>query len=192
MDIVAIDKDKLLTTYRTANDEQKEILKQLCGKNIFPSDWRDITSYEKACDVLGIQPTEFKEVGDRQQYMRMANAMQQLLVICEAINGDDGWYDKNGWGYYPVFEMYDKQEMDELGEDECKCKGIHRLIATCYESIGQPAGVRWTYTNARVETTHAYFGFPLCLNSNETAEFVGEQFFELCCTCYGMTIKMDD
>ena len=38
MDIVVIDKDKLLTTYRTANDEQKEILKKLYGKNIFPRD----------------------------------------------------------------------------------------------------------------------------------------------------------
>ena len=192
MDIVAIDKDKLLTTYRTASDEQKEILKQLYGKNIFPSDWREITSYEKACEVLGIQPIEFKEVGDRQQYMRMANAMQQLLVICEAINGDGGWYNENGWGYYPVFAMYDKQEVDELGEGECKRKGIHRIVATCYGGIGQSAGVRCTYANARVETTHAYFGFPLCLNSKEKAEFVGEQFFELCCTCYGMTIKMDD
>ena len=61
-DIVVIDKNKLLTTYRTANDEQKEILKSLYGKNMFLSDWREITSYEKACDVLGIQPIEFKEV----------------------------------------------------------------------------------------------------------------------------------
>ena len=192
MDTVVIDKNKLLTTYRTASDEQKEILKNLYGKNIFPADWQEITSYEKACEVLGIQPTEFKEVGDRQQYMRMANAMQQLLVICEAINGDDGWYDKNSFGYYPVFEMYDKQEMDELGEEERKCRSIHQMIATCYEGIGQSAGVGCAYTNARAVTTEAYFGFPLCLNSKEKAEFVGEQFFELCCTCYGITLKKDD
>lgn len=34
MDIVVIDKDKLLTTYRTANDEQKEILKQMYGTTL--------------------------------------------------------------------------------------------------------------------------------------------------------------
>ena len=192
MDIVVIDKDKLLATYRTANDEQKEILKNLYGKNMFLSDWREITSYEKACEVLGIQPIEFKEVGDRPQYIRMSNAMQQLLVICEAINSDDGWYDENGWGYYPVFVLYDKQEMDEMSVDERRHKGIHQLITTCYEGIGQSAGVRCEYTNARAATTDAYFGCPLCLNSKEKAEFVGEQFFELCCTCYGITPKMDN
>lgn len=90
MDIVAIDKDKLLTTYRTANDEQKEILKQLYGKNMFLADWREITSYEKACDVLGIQPREFKEVGDRQQYMRIRLLavrirVQILVSLCVLI-----------------------------------------------------------------------------------------------------------
>ena len=53
-EVIAIDKNKLLTTYRTANYEQKDILKQLYGEQMFPIDWRDITSYEKACEVLGI------------------------------------------------------------------------------------------------------------------------------------------
>lgn len=33
--------------------------------------------------------------------------------------------------------------------------------------------------------------FSLCLNSIEKAEFVGKQFSELCCACYGITPKMD-
>ena len=191
MENITINKDKLLTTYRTANDEQKEILKQLYGKNIFLSDWREITSYEKACDVLGIQPIEFKEVGDRQQYMRMANAMQQLLVICEAINGDDGWYDKNGWGYFPVFVIYNKQEMDKMGEVECVRKGIHKMLKTCYTNDMEIVGVRCTFPNYRSAYTTTYYGFPLCLNSKEKAKFVGKQFFELCYTCYGITPKID-
>ena len=190
-DIVVIDKNKLLTTYRTANDEQKEILKSLYGKNMFLSDWREITSYEKACKVLGIQPIEFKEVGDRPQYMRMANAMQKLLVICEAINGDDGWYDENGWGHYPVFVLYDKQEMEEMSVDERRHKGIHQLLAACAACYAESVGVRCTYTNNRGAHTNAYCGFPLCLNSEEKAEFVGKQFFELCCQCYGVTPKID-
>lgn len=191
MENITINKDKLLTTYRTANDEQKEILKQLYGKNIFPSDWREITSYEKACDVLGIQPIEFKEVGDRQQYMRMANVMQQLLVICEAINGDDGWYDKNGWGYFPVFVLYSQQEMDKMGEVECVRKGIHKMLETCYTNDTEIVGVRCTFPNYRSAYTTVYYGFPLCLNSKEKAKFVGEKFFKLCCTCYGITPKID-
>ena len=141
--------------------------------------WRDITSYEKACEVLGIQAREFKEIGDRPQYMRMANAMQQLLVIYEAINGESGWYDSDGYGYFPVFVLYTKKEMQEYGEAECKRKGIHQLLAACGTC------------HAEIADTGAHCGFPLCLNSQEKAEFVGNQFFELCCMYYGLTPKMD-
>ena len=191
VEAVTIDKNKLLTTYRTANDEQKEILKQLYGEQLF-IDWRDITSYEKACEVLGIQPREFKEVGDRPQYMRMTNALQKLLVICEAINGDDGWYDKNGWGYFPVFMLYNKQEMDELGEAKCKHKGIHQILAVYNVNYIEGAGVCYTNTSFRSKFTTTYHGFPLCLNSEDKAKFVGKQFFELCCIYYGITLKMND
>lgn len=188
---LTVEKSSVLAAYRAGSAEQKEMLEHLFGKEPFAFDWREITSYEKACEVLGIQAREFKEIGDRPQYMRMANAMQQLLVICEAINGTGGWYDEDGWGYYPVFVLYSKEEMDELGEEECQRKGIHQLLAAALAYISGTAGVRCAYTDVRGAHTRALFGFPLCLNSDEKAEFVGKQFFELCCTCYGITPKMD-
>lgn len=191
MENITIQKSVLVAAYKAGNKEQKQMLEQLCGKEVFATNWRDITSYEKACEVLGIQAREFKEIGDRPQYMRMANAMQQLLVICEAINGDGGWYDSDGYGYFPVFVLYTKKEMQEYGEAECKRKGIHQLLAACHANLVESAGVRCASTLSRGATTHMHYGFPLCLNSQEKAEFVGEQFFELCCTCYGLTPKMD-
>lgn len=191
MENITIQRSSLVAAYRSGNEEQKQMLEQLCGKDVFVTNWRDITSYEKACEALGIQAREFKEIGDRPQYMRMANAMQQLLVICEAINAGGGWYDKDGWGYYPVFVLYSKHEMDELGEAECKRNGIHQLLAACTAFYAEDAGVRCAYTYYRGAATHAHYGFPLCLNSEEKAEFVGKQFFELCCTSYGITPKMD-
>jgi len=191
MEPITLDKMALLAAYRGGNADQKEMLEQLFGKDMFTPNWREITSYEKACEVLGIEPIEFKEVGDRPQYMRMANAMQQLLVICEAVNEGGGWYDKDGWGYYPVFVLYSKHEMEELGEAECKRKGIHQLLAACFAYSAEDAGVRCASTDARGAAAGANFGFPLCLNSEEKAEFIGKQFFELCCTCYGITPKID-
>ena len=191
MKTITLDKKTLLAAYRGGNADQKEMLEQLFGKEMFTPNWREITSYKKACEVLGIEPIEFKEVGDRPQYMRMANAMQQLLVICEAINAGGGWYDKDGWGYYPVFVLYSKEEMHELSEAECKRKGIHQLLAACIAANAEYAGVRCTCTGILGAYTFAYSGFPLCLNSEEKAEFVGKQFFELCCTCYGITPKMN-
>ena len=191
MENITLDKSALLAAYRDGNADQKEILEHLFGKDVFAPNWREITSYEKACEALGIQAREFKEIGDRPQYMRMANAMQQLLVICEAINAGGGWYDKDGWGHYPVFVLCSKQEMDKLGEAECKRKGIHQLLAACVALGAECAGVRCAFTYSRGTYTDAAFGFPLCLNSEEKAEFVGKQFFDLCCTCYGITPKMD-
>lgn len=188
---LTVEKSSVLAAYKAGSAEQKEMLEHLFGKEPFAFDWREITSYEKACEALGIQACEFKEIGDRPQYMRMANAMQQLLVICEAINAGGGWYDKDGWGYYPVFVLYSKHEMDELGEAECKRKGIHQLLAACNAHSAEYAGVRCAYTCYRGADTNANYGFPLCLNSEEKAEFVGKQFFELCCMCYGITPKID-
>lgn len=190
MKTITLDKSALICAYRAGNTDQKEILEHLFGKDVFTPKWREITSYEKACEVLGIEPREFKKIGDRPQYMRMANAMQQLLVICEAINAGNGWYDKDGYGYYPVFLLYSKQEMEELGEAECKSRGIHQMLASCYANAAETAGVRCVLTNSRGAYTAADCGFPLCLNSEEKAEFVGKQFFELCCACYGVTPKM--
>ena len=191
MENITVEKSSVLAAYKAGSADQKEMLEHLFGKEPFAFDWREITSYEKACEALGIQAREFKEIGNRPQYMRMANAMQQLLVICEAINAGGGWYDKDGWGYYPVFVLYSKQEMDELGKAECKRKGIHQLLAACSAYYAGYAGVRCSLTHIRGAVTHAHYGFPLCLNSEEKAEFVGKQFFELCCTCYGITPKMD-
>lgn len=188
---LTVSKKEVLAKYKTASKQEKELLASLFGKEVFAFNWREVTSYEKACEVLGIEPREFKAVGDRPQYMAMANAMQQLLVICEAINSGGGWYDKDGWGYYPVFVLYSKQEMEQLGKEECERRNIYQLLAAAGAYTSESAGVRCACTNGRGAYTLAYYGFPLCLNSEEKAAFVGKQFFELCCACYGITPKMD-
>ena len=191
MEELKVNKSDLLAAYHAGNSEQKAVLEKLYGKEVFAYDWREITSYEKACEVLGIEARKFMEIGDRPQYMRMANAVQQLLVICEAINAGGGWYDKDGLGYYPVFVLYSKEQMDEIGEAKCKLKGIHHLLAAAGSHTSETAGVRYTHTNNCDANTFADYGFPLCLNSAEKAKFVSKQFFEVCCQCYGLTPKMD-
>ena len=190
MKTITLDKKTLLAAYRAGNADQKEILEHLFGKDVFAPNWREITSYEKACEVLGIEARKFKEIGDRPQYMKIANAMQQLLVICEAINANGKWYDDDGCCYYPVFVLYSKEEMEEMGEAECKHKGIYQLLADADAGLSEHAGVSCTFTLFRGASTYAYCGFPMCLNSDEKAKFVGKQFFELCCACYGVTPKM--
>lgn len=191
MEELKVNKNDMLASYRAGNADQKAVLEKLYGKEVFAKDWHEITSYKKACDVLGISPTVIFRAGGRSQYAEIAIAVYKMLVICEAINAGGGWYDEYGWGYYPVFVMYSKEEMQKIGEDECKRTGIHKLLAAAGASYERDAGVRCEDTGGRGAFTGLDCGFPLCLNSKEKAEFVGKQFFELCCQCYGITPKMD-
>lgn len=191
MEEITINKEDLLAAYRACNEDQKAVLEELYGKEIFEYDWRKITSYEKACEVLGIRQIRIGETGERPQYMRMANAMQQLLVICEAINGNGKWFEQGGLSYFPDISLYDKRDMEEFSEAEYKRRGIHKLLASVYSSIEKVSGVSSHNVSFRCPSTTANYGLPLCLNSKEKAEFVGKQFFELCCQCYGLTLKSD-
>ena len=117
--------------------------------------------------------------------------MLQLLIICEAINGNGKWYDDNGVGYYPLLSPYKKSDIEMLGEEELRHNDIYKVLTSAYSSNVNIAGVRYFRTYCRNVSTVANFGFPVCLNSEEKAEFVGKQFFELCCQCYGLTLQKD-
>lgn len=191
MEEITINKEDLLAAYRAGNADQKAVLEELYGKELFEYNWREITSYEKACEVLGIRQIRIGETEERPQYMRMANAMQQLLVICEAINGNGKWFEQGGLSYFPDISLYDKRDMEEFSEAEYKRRGIHKLLASVYSSIEKVSGVSSHNVSFRCPSTTANYGLPLCLNSKEKAEFVGKQFFELCCQCYGLTLQSD-
>lgn len=193
MEKLTVNKADAVKYYGAASEETKEVLRELFGADAFKFDYTSIKTYGDACHLLGMP--EHTMVGDQRgifEFQQMANAMYKLLVICKAMNSDTGsWYDADGWGYYPVFVLYSKEEMAEMGEAECKRKGIHQLLAAAGAATAELAGVRCATTPFRGAYTIASYGFPLCLNSEEKAEYVGKQFFELCCQCYGVTPKMD-
>ena len=113
----------------------------------------------------------------------MTNAMQQLLVICEAINGRDGWYDEDGFGYYPIFTFYSKEEMEKIKEVEQKRRryDINYLLNAIHGSIWD-ASVRYISIGTRSDTTVS--GFPICLNSKERPNLLVSSFLN--CAVYAM------
>ena len=192
MEELKVKKDVILDAYRAGTEAQKNMLEKLYGKETFYDfDWKEVTSYKKACELLGIRPVEILNSSDRPQYMRMANAMQQLLVICEAINVGGGCYDNSGLGYYPAFYPYSKEEMQNMGESSWHRRGIHHVLSVTGAVGVECVGVNFACVENRGTLTQLGLGFPICLNSKEKAEFVGKQFFELCCQCYGLIPKMD-
>lgn len=193
MEKLTVSKADAIKYYSAASEETKEVMRELFGADALKFDYTSIKTYADACDVLGM-PEHLMQSDTRgiMEFQAMANAVYKLLVICKAMNSDTGsYYDKDGWGYYPVFVLYSKQEMEEMGEAKCKEKGIHQLLAAADAYYSDISGVRCAYTNPRGAIADATYGFPLCLNSEEKAKYVGKQFFELCCACYGVTPKMD-
>ena len=189
MEEIKIEKTDLLVAYSSATQQQKEILKKLYGKEIFATDWRDIKSYEKACEFLGIQPIEFSESGDRPKYMKMIDATNQLLVICEALNGNGKCYDGMGCGYHPVFSLLTDEDIKGASSEGINPNEIHKLISADYAAGVDMSGVLLSGVNCRYTDSDTFFAFPICLNSREKAEFVGKQFFKLCLQCYGITVE---
>ena len=193
MENLTVKKADAVKHYSAASDETKEVLRELFGADAFKFDYTSIKTYADACNLLGM-PEHLMGCDQRgiMEFQGMASAMYKLLVICKAMNSDTGsYYDEDGWGYYPVFVLYSKEEMAEMGEAKCKERGIHQLLAAANANNAEVAGVRCANTYHRGALTYAHCGFPLCLNSEEKAEYVGKQFFELCCACYGVTPKMD-
>ena len=188
MEELKANKADVVKYYRNADEETQDMLRKLFGADVFKRDWREINSYRIACEELGITPAPQVENDDRPEYARMAGAVMKLMTIYEAINGEQGWYDKDGIGHFPVFMLYKQKEMDELGEQECKRRNI-RLLASAIGYDSEITGIRCASTTAGGTAAIANFGFPMCLNSEEKARFVGKHFFELCCAYYGLTLK---
>lgn len=187
MEELKVSKNDLIAAYHTGTADQKSMLENLYGKEVFTFNWREITSYEKACEVLSISPIAIAKVSNRPQYTKMACAIQKMLVICEAINGPEGWYNKYGNSYYPVLVLYDKKDIEIINRHERMQRGISKVLATTATPTAEIAGVRCTDVDCRGTYEYSSCGFPICLNSEEKAEFVGKQFFELYCQCYGLT-----
>ena len=107
---ISIQREKVLNAYHQATEEQKALLENMFGKDMFqPKNIMErVKTFEDACEVLG------EEHSYVQEYRSVANinfdftqdiiAYLKLRIICAALN--DGWKPTNSDGecrYYPWF-----------------------------------------------------------------------------------------
>lgn len=176
--------------YRNASEEGKAAMEKLFGSEVFAFYYRDIKSYEDACEYLGISTdlpvtslfTEYCE-----EALEQSAAVYKLIVICKALNNGQQ-YDKNGTTWYPYYYFYTKIELERMGEKERKEKGI-QLLSACSAGYARHAGVRAGNVSYRSANTHADYGFPLYVNSEEKALYLDEQFRSLIYQCYGIKVR---
>ena len=177
---VTINKENILNAYKQATEEQKELLRNMFGKDIFqPKDIRDrIKTLGDAVIILG---NNNKSVIDFNEIFNSACskdiiAFSKLKIIVEALN--EGWkptFDEKEYRYYPSFYIYSRNEYDELNENQKK-----ELIVVGKSKNNLNVNSSNIYA---LEVTAASFsvtsGYHLALQTQELAVYCGKQFIDI-------------
>lgn len=163
--------------------------KEACGVNV-PTldDYRTIRSYEDACKALGMPPVLSNNLKVVNRGMIVAPclpkhivALMKLETISRALWGRnfEPQPDPEGskWYYYPFFALYTKKEIDDMSED--KRKNLRKALLGGSSNYGTYAGFGCLVSVYRSSDTSAYFGFRLCQETEEKAEYFGKQFLDL-------------
>ena len=174
------------------SQEVKDVLAALfCKPENKPNldDYKSIKSYEDACEALDLTPIysdkskraiceHINNHWDyRQDFPKHIMALMKLEVISRALWGRD-WEpkpDPNGREtfWWPWFALYTQAEIDNMSDED------KRALLGGYASYGADAGFGCLYTSLRSSHSVATFGFRLCQQTEEKAEYFGKQFKEL-------------
>ena len=182
-DKVSIKKEYVLNAYKHASEEQKALLENMFGKDMFkPKNIMErVKTFEDACEVLG------EEHPYVQEYRGVANinfdftqdiiAYLKLRIICAALN--DGWkptFSDDEYRFYPWFDIYNKNEYEKLNKDEKKkCHVISRSSYDAYAFCG----VVFSSLNISTSYSYSYHGSQIVFKTRELAEYCEKQFIDI-------------
>lgn len=179
---IQIEKGKVQAAYKDACDGVKEMLIKMFSKEVCEAakptldDYKTIKSYEDACKALG-EPI-FEDPNNLPNHII---ALMKLEIISRALWGKDFQPKPDAEGkeiyWYPWFALYTKKEMEEMSEE--KRKSLRGALFGGGANNGASAGFGFLSANCRSSYSVAHFGFRLCQETPEKAEYFGKQFIEL-------------
>ena len=180
---ISIQKENVLNAYKQASEEQKALLENMFGKDVFqPKNIMErVKTFEDACEVLG---EDHQYVKAYREWMRISyadckdiTAYLKLRIICAALN--DGWKPTNSDGecrYYPWFYIYNQNEYEKLNKDEKKkCRVVGRQSYDAY-AFG---GVVFSSVNISTSYSYSYHGSQIIFKTRELAEYCEKQFIDI-------------
>ena len=180
-DKITIQKENILKAYNQASGEQKALLENIFGKDMFHlQDIKErIKTFDDAVAILGNDNQaviDYYAIADKTCTEDIL-AFAKLRVIAEALN--EGWkpkFDGDECRYYPWVYIYTKKEYDELDEDEKKeCRVVGR------SSNNSDANGVLVYALAYYASSdsYSYYGSRLAFKTRELAEYCGKQFIDI-------------
>lgn len=179
MDKVEIDKNKVISLYKSGNEGCKKLLENIFGKEwLNPTVQERIKTFEDACRELREDHYLIKQWKAWEQTgveVKATTAYMKLCIIVAALN--EGWhYDfiKKEPRYYPYFVFYSQEDIRKIKE-EGKDISFGEYSSSLY-----PRGVL-VYSGVLSEgmATNRVSGVYLALKSIELAEYAGKQFINI-------------
>lgn len=173
--VIEVTENDVKAAFQAAKtDEMKEVLAALFCKREAPTldNYKTIKSYEDACEALGV-PT----IKPDMNLPKHVVALMKLETVSKALWGKnfDPMPDPKGEKcfWYPYFALYTQDEIEGLNEAQ------RGALLSAYASYGTTAGFGFLTTTYRSSHADAYFGFRLCQETEEKAQYFGTQFIEL-------------
>ena len=180
---ISIQKEKVLNAYQQATEDQKALLENMFGKDVFqPKNIMErVKTFEDACAILGENHTLVKEywgvVYNNIVITKNLIAYLKLRIICASLN--EGWkptFDGSRCRYYPWFYIYTKEEYEKLNEDEKKkCRVVGRSSYDAY-AFG---GVVCSSAYFSSSYSYSYHGSLIVFKTRELAEYCEKQFIDI-------------
>lgn len=173
--VIEVTENDVKAAFQAAKtDEMKEVLAALFCKREAPTldNYKTIKSYEDACEALGV-PT----IKPDMNLPKHVVALMKLETVSKALWGKnfDPMPDPKGEKcfWYPYFALYTQDEIEGLNEAQ------RVALLSANAASGTTAGFGYLYTGSRSSYANAYFGFRLCQETEEKAQYFGTQFIEL-------------
>ena len=184
-DKVSIKKEYVLNAYEQATEEQKALLENMFGKDMFkPKNIMErVKTFEDACRELGEYHQyvmAYREwIRIYYAYCKDVSAYLQLRIICAALN--EGWkptFSDDEYRFYPWFDIYTKDGYEKLNEDDKKkCRVVGR---SSYDSYAYALGfVVFSSVNISTSYSYSYHGSQIIFKTRELAEYCEKQFIDI-------------
>lgn len=139
--------------YRKASDETKKILEKIFGPDAFENDWRNIKTFEDACDMNGTDPIEILPYrSPKTPKQEWLNALAKMDEIIRAINP----------GFTPDYSNSSQYKWYAWFKYESKNSGFRFHGSRCAYVFTLSTG-----------------GSRLCSESEEKAIFIAKTFIDI-------------
>lgn len=178
---ITINKENILNAYNQASGEQKALLENMFGKDMFqPKDIKErVKTFDDAVEILGNDNQaviDYYAIADKTCTEDIL-AFAKLRVIAEALN--EGWkpkFDGDECRYYPWFYIYTKEEYEELDEDE---KKACRVVGRSHCNSNAYGGLVFAYASFASSNSSSFYGSRLAFKTRELGEYCGKQFIDI-------------